>query len=96
MIRLLSLAASASLALAVPAMAESTANFDASKSKAFGAGLTKAADARQAQMQLARQGYSQISDLNRDASGRWVGTAQKDGKTVYVAVAMPHVQPSQK
>ncbi len=37
----------------------------------------------------ARQGYTGISTLERDANGRWSGTAQKNGKTVFVGVVLP-------
>lgn len=46
-------------------------------------------DAKQAQNILAHRGYVAISDLERDADGRWVGTAIKDGKTIFVSVALP-------
>ena len=35
---------------------------------------------------LLEHGYRNISELNKDAEGRWAGTATKDGKTVSVAV----------
>ena len=35
---------------------------------------------------LLRQGYTAVSELVRDESGKWVGTATKDGKSVPVAV----------
>lgn len=35
---------------------------------------------------LLRQGYTGVSELVKDESGRWVGTATKDGKNVPVAV----------
>jgi len=40
-------------------------------------------DARRHLMHL---GYTSVSDLSLDASGKWVGSAVKDGKTVPVAV----------
>ena len=47
-------------------------------------------EAKQAHNILAHQGYVSISDLERDINGRWVGTAMKDGKTIFVGVALPH------
>jgi hypothetical protein len=91
--RVLTLSAFAALGFAVPAMADSTTNFDAAKSAAFSAELTHAAAAQQARLLLAHQGYTGISALDRDAIGRWSGTAQKNGKTVFVGVVMPRPAP---
>jgi hypothetical protein len=56
----------------------------------------QAAIANQSQMRafLAAQGYIVTSDLNRDDSGRWVGTALKNGKVVAIAVKMPPRTPA--
>jgi putative membrane protein len=35
---------------------------------------------------LMQQGYTNVSELVKDAQGKWVGSASKDGKTVPVAV----------
>ena len=35
---------------------------------------------------LMQQGYTNVSELVKDAQGKWVGSATKDGKTVPVAV----------
>ena len=40
-------------------------------------------DARKHLMQM---GYTNVSELVKDAQGKWVGSATKDGKTVPVAV----------
>ena len=56
---------------------------------AHSAQLSVAANAQQVRQILLAQGYTNVSDLNRDESGRWIGTALKDGKTVAVAVALP-------
>ena len=40
-------------------------------------------DARKHLMQM---GYTNVSELMKDAQGKWVGSATKDGKTVPVAV----------
>lgn len=56
----------------------------------------QAAMANQTQMRafLAAQGYIVTSELKRDAAGRWVGSALKDGKTVGLAVKMPPRTPA--
>jgi len=41
----------------------------------------------QARQHLLHLGYTNISDLQKDQTGKWVGTASKDGKTVPVAVS---------
>jgi len=40
----------------------------------------------QARKHLMQLGYTNISALEKDADGKWIGTATKDGKTVAVAV----------
>ena len=39
-----------------------------------------------ARKHLMQQGYTSVSELVKDAQGKWVGSASKDGKTVPVAV----------
>ena len=39
-----------------------------------------------ARKHLIQQGYTNVSELVKDAQGKWVGSATKDGKTVPVAV----------
>jgi hypothetical protein len=39
-----------------------------------------------ARKHLKQQGYTNVSQLDKDADGKWVGTASKDGKTLVVAV----------
>lgn len=53
------------------------------------AALTADSNAQVARKVLLAQGYSNVSELNRDAKGHWAGTAVKDGKTVGVAIALP-------
>lgn len=91
MMRVLTFSAIAAAAFSIPAMAESQAGSDQAKSEAFGAALANGAAAEQARLQLAHQGYTGISPLDRDEQGRWVGTAIKDGKTVFVAVVLPRI-----
>lgn len=40
----------------------------------------------QARQHLMRLGYTNVSALEKDADGKWIGTATKDGKTIAVAV----------
>jgi hypothetical protein len=41
-----------------------------------------------ARQHLMHLGYTNVSQLQKDASGNWVGTAVKDGKTLPVAVSV--------
>jgi len=86
MTRILSLAAVLVAGLALPAIADDTATKTgpqaAAKSAPIGNPLTMEA-ARQHLMQL---GYTNVSALVKDANGKWVGSAMKDGRTVAVAV----------
>ena len=92
MIRTSLIAVSAIATLAMPAFAAQDAQkFDSNVSSAQAAAMTGAAAEKQARMHLAHQGYSNISSLERDQNGRWTGVAVKDGKTVPVAVVLPHV-----
>jgi hypothetical protein len=66
---------------ALPILAEDAANQAASsKGNPF--------TMENAQAHLLKQGYSDISELTKDESGKWVGTAIKDGKRVPVAVEL--------
>lgn len=77
MIRTSLLAAALAVGLAVPALAaDTTAN---------AGNLFTQDNARQHLMHL---GYTNVSQLQKDAHGNWAGTATKDGKTVPVAVGV--------
>lgn len=90
MIRMLSIAAVAACGLALPAFAEETAQGSSVPTvAAFTQQLAAHANANHVRRMLAAKGYSQVSDLNRTADGRWTGTAIKDGKLVYLAVILP-------
>lgn len=91
MIRTLALSTLAAVGFALPALADNSPEFNAAQTAAFSAELSNAAVAEQARLQLSREGYTGISPLFRDETGRWVGTATKNGKIVYVAVILPHV-----
>ena len=60
------------------------------------AALNAGADAQTARQLLVSQGYSNVSELNRDTKGHWVGTAVKDGKTMAVAIAVPKASTGSK
>lgn len=74
--------------MALPAYADEASNSAAIAS----AELTNAANAQQARVQLAHQGYTGISPLYRGEGGHWVGTAVKDGRTVIVGVLLPQTR----
>jgi hypothetical protein len=75
--------------LTLPALSEDTTTKAAPGTVAPEAARTgnpyKMEDARKHLMQ---QGYTNVSELVKDASGKWVGSAMKDGKTVPVAVGV--------
>ena len=89
MIRPLILATAIAAGFAMPALAEVATTIDPKAPAAMSAALTNAAAERQAQLILAGNGYVNISALERDETGRWFGTATKDGKPVIVAINMP-------
>ena len=70
MIRTSLLAAALAAGIALPALAADTSPFTQD-------------NARQHLMHL---GYTNVSQLQKDANGNWAGTATKDGKTIPVAV----------
>ena len=88
MIRTFSLAAALAAGLALPAFAnESTSANDtvaAPAARSAHAGNFFTED--QARQHLMHLGYTNVSGLAKDANGKWIGSAAKDGKTVGVAV----------
>lgn len=86
MTKTLTLAALAALALASPVLAAETTPAATANAAAE---LNASADAKTAREILTGQGYTNISPLDRDERGRWIGTATKDGKTTAVAIAVP-------
>lgn len=91
MIRIASIAALAAAGLVTPALAETAvpAAADNQSAQSFTAQLTAVAAQNEIRHLLAAQGYIVTSDLSRNDSGLWVGTALKDGKSVPVAIKMP-------
>lgn len=47
-----------------------------------------------ARQHLLRLGYTNVSQLQKDAHGNWAGTAVKDGKTIPVAVGVRQAAPT--
>jgi hypothetical protein len=84
---MLSLAAVLAAGLALPAIAGDTSTTAAPEPAATGTAVAgnpfTMETARKHLMQL---GYTNVSELVKDAHGNWVGSATKDGKTVAVAV----------
>lgn len=62
---------------------------DAAAVTAYTKQLSPAAEAESARRLLQAQGYSNVSDLQREDGGRWTGTAMKEGKIVGVSIALP-------
>lgn len=89
MIRTLALATLAASAFTLPAVAAENPSSNDSAASIHASELKGAYEAKQAHNILASRGYVNISTLNRDDDGRWVGTAVKDGKTIFVAVDLP-------
>lgn len=77
MIRALALAAALAAGMTLPALADDTAS-QTQYQQIF--------TETQARQHLMHQGYTDVSTLQQDESGKWVGTALKDGKKVVVAV----------
>lgn len=99
MIRSLTLSALAVAALATPALAgDKSADQAAAPAgdakQAQAAVLKETSAAMEARQHLVRQGYINVSELNLNEAGRWVGTAQKDGKTVVVAIDVRRTPPT--
>lgn len=88
MIRIVMIAATA--LIAAPAFAADTAATPEA-APAVRAHLTATSAELQARQHLVRQGYINVSSLEKDALGRWTGTASKDGKIAIVAIKLPIV-----
>jgi hypothetical protein len=97
MIRTLSIASVIALGLAYPAFAADAPAPAATAAAAetgtdpaaiamFTKMLSDAANAKEARKFLMAKGYTDVSELQRDGSGRWAGTATKNGKQVGVAL----------
>lgn len=83
------LIATAAAALTVPALANDAATPAKEATGIANQQLAQVSAEAQARKHLLSQGYTAVSELERDADGRWTGTATKDGKTVIVAIAVP-------
>ena len=89
MIRTLAISAIAACGLALPALADTGPSSDARASAALSTVLDNAWMGREIRLQLMHNGVTHVSTLERDSSGRFVGTAIKNGKNVIVAVIFP-------
>lgn len=92
MFRTKAIAALLAAGFASPALADNAAPqapVDTSAIQAFTAQLGWRANQVEMRKMLAHQGYIVTSDLDRRASGHWVGTALKDGVPVRIALKMP-------
>lgn len=85
MFRALSLAAALAAGLALPALAEDTA-VKAGTETIAGPASQNLFTSDQARQHLMHLGYTEISSMTKDESGKWVGRATKDGKSFIVAV----------
>ncbi len=88
MTHILSLAAVVVAALALPAFAGDMAP-QATPEAAAATASARAGNPftmQTARKHLVQLGYTNVSELVKDADGKWVGSAEKDGKTVIVAV----------
>jgi hypothetical protein len=100
MVRTTAITLLATLALSVPAMAGTVSESSGAPDNAAAVtrletALNDAATAQQIRTQLEHTGFTHVSTLMRDSSGRFAGTAIKNGKTVIVAVVFPRVQAHQ-
>jgi hypothetical protein len=96
MIRTFALSSLAAVAFAFPAMAATT-SFSPTKDAALDRVLDNAAMGQQIRNQLMSHGFTHVSTLTRTTSGRWEGTAMKNGKLMPVAVLFPpapHASPA--
>lgn len=88
MIRTFALSSLAMAAFAFPAMAATT-TFSPTKDAALERVLDNAAMGQQIRNQLMSRGFTHVSILTHTSSGRWEGTAMKNGKLMPVAVLFP-------
>ena len=86
MIRGLSIIAVAATGVSASAFAEPATPVDASANAAQKAELAAVSGAMEARQHLVRQGYVNVSELNKNEQGLWTGTAVKDGKTIFIAI----------
>lgn len=83
------LIATAAIGISVPALADEAKAPTNQSSELSHQQVSDASAQVEARKHLLSQGYTTVSDLERDANGRWTGTAMKDGKTVIVAIKIP-------
>lgn len=91
MIRTLALTALATVGFVLPAMAQTPASTNAATAAELSTILDNAATGEQARQMLMHNGYTHVSALDHYQPGRFIGTAEKDGKPVTVSVIWPYV-----
>lgn len=90
MIRQFAIASILAAGYALPTLAAETPTATSGSGQAVHAReLANLYDAKQAHNILASRGFVNVSALDRDEDGHWVGTATKDGKTIFVSVILP-------
>jgi hypothetical protein len=85
MVRALSLAAALAAGLAIPALAGETA-VKAGTETIAGPATQNLFTSDQARQHLMHLGYTEISSMTKDESGKWIGRATKEGKSFIVSV----------
>jgi hypothetical protein len=91
MIRTLALTALATVGFVLPAMAQAPGSTNTATGTEFSTILDNAATGEQARLMLMHNGYTHVSALGHYQPGRFIGTAEKDGKPVTVSVIWPYV-----
>ena len=86
MTRTLSLAAVLIAGFAFPAIADDAATKPGQSSVTNSAAVGNPFTMEDARQHLMHLGYTNVSGLVKDANGKWVGSATKDGKTTVIAV----------
>ena len=93
MIRALYLAAVLAAGLVSPALAGDTA-VKAGTETTAGPATQNLFTSEQARQHLMHLGYTEVTSMTKDESGKWVGRATKDGKNFIVAVGIKGPAPT--
>ena len=72
-------------------MAQAPGSTNTATGTEFSTILDNAATGEQARQMLMHNGYTHVSALDHYQPGRFIGTAEKDGKPVTVSVIWPYV-----
>jgi putative membrane protein len=93
MIRALYLAAVLAAGVVSPALAGDTA-VKAGTETTAGPATQNLFTSEQARQHLMHLGYTEVTSMTKDESGKWVGRATKDGKNFIVAVGIKGPAPT--